>query len=605
MAGNDSPPLPPMSDDERFRAAVERPTSGGFGGGLGGLVSAVGAPLARVGDRITGALDNVRGAALQQSGVALDPTLQSAITSRDEHEANQNAAFARALGAPRRLGQVALGLPTDPYIKPSTAPGVAPTLSGDLRPSYDETSPYESIKAAPTLDPNYGRIGRTVGGSYGVGGDGGLRAAFDASKRDELQQMQLGADNERTLGIDQALRSDQMSRLQEENAARMQRDAELQQQADQRAAEQHQAFMQRNEQLANEIGSMKVDPGRLLRSADLATQFTIGLGAALGGVNAAAMGQTGNSSLDRLDKLVEQDINSQMNAIDNKKASLSARSSLFGQMMQETGDRRLAAMQTRVLMYDAMKTKLKADADRLGIPELRDNAEILANGLDVKKATLQRQMNGDALQTFLAGQRAAAQAAGAAEERKYKHEQDRIKNDQEQQRIDIEAGKAGGGGKDAAERTVVLDNENALALNKNAAEKWGEYNHGRTIVASRIRELKEARDAGDVGKYTAARGFLLEEVPKLLGYARGPSEGQLKVTLGPETIPEYTHWYKSGVLYGRDQGRAAEKLHVLDSLLADSDKSMRENTFGAHAPVAGGANAPHFVEKTNASARVK
>lgn len=142
--------------------------------------------------------------------------------------------------------------------------------------------------------------------------------------------------------------------------------------------------------------------------------------------------------------------------------------------------------------------------------------------------------------------------------------------------------------KDDAERTVVLDGKDALATNKTAAEKWNEYNHGRAVFSDALEGMKEARANGDVGSYNAYRATAIEEYPKLLGYTRAPTASQINVTVGPETIPEYNHWYNH-VVYGPAgavtkpvaDGRAAEKMKALDKVLVTSDKAMRENTFGA------------------------
>ena len=101
---------------------------------------------------------------------------------------------------------------------------------------------------------------------------------------------------------------------------------------------------------------------------------------------------------------------------------------------------------------------------------------------------------------------------------------------------------------------------------------------------------------GDVGAYDAARAQLIEEYPKLLGYSRAPTEGQISHTVGPNAIPEYNHWYNhakygpaGAATYKRDQGRGEEKIKFLEETLATSDKAMRENTFGAKAGIS-----PHF-----------
>lgn len=293
--------------------------------------------------------------------------------------------------------------------------------------------------------------------SSNAGYSDGLRKAWDNASSKQLQGITDAGDLQRQLGVDQAGRTMAEGDLREQNAARMQRDAEDQQRIDAKAAADHQAFLDRQMELADEIGRLKPDPGRLLRNADHQTQFTIGLGAALGGGLAAMNGGGTNTSLDRLDKIIDKDIAAQNSEIANKKDSLTARSSLFGQMLQETGDRRLAAMQTKKLMYDAMDLKFKADADRLGIPELRTNAEIHGQELDRKRNDLTAEMAKQSLANARAAAAAQVQAQRAAEERQWQHQVEITKLKQEQQKIDIEAGKGNPADKERQKAQMELD----------------------------------------------------------------------------------------------------------------------------------------------------
>jgi len=311
----------------------------------------------------------------------------------------------------------------------------------DLRPM---NTPLADVRSAPTLQEQAREQVAQGAGLGGGGGGNGLRSRWEQAQQEELRQMGLGSDLAREQGINQSLRTDMVSDREDQDAARMQRDAANQQQIDHDAATKHDAFLARQQTLADDLAKKQIDPSRLLRNADAQTQFTIGLGAALGGGNAMLNGSNGNSSLDRLDKLIDRDIQSQIQDIDSAKASFSARSSLFGQMMQETGDQRLAAMQTRSLIYEGMKLKLKSDAARLGIPELRTSAEILANGIDQKKAALDEQMRGQALKMAQAQAQAAASARAAAERLAHERLMDLAKLNLEQQKIDASReGKSG------------------------------------------------------------------------------------------------------------------------------------------------------------------
>jgi len=510
-------------------------------------------------------------------GAGLSGLAQSAVDAHPEREK-----LGPKVPAPAGLQKLVLAAQDPKLIPQDESAGYPPP-----RQTAAE-DPFASLASAQTL---------TGGG----GGGGGMpsRAKLEAAQSAQLQGLTDAGNLQSEKGIDQALAVQGVSDLREINAARMQRDAEIQQAEDQKAAERHQAFLTRQEQLADEIGKMQVDPSRLMHSSDLKTQLVFGMGAALGGMNAAMNGGP-NTSLDRLDKMIDRDIDSQIKAIDTKQLQISDRNSLFTQMLAETGDRRQAAMQTKKLIYDAMDLKFKADADRLGIPELRDNAAIISQEYERKRNDLATSIADENWKREMAAANARASAAAAAAERAWQHQVTAAELRLKSRGLDIEEGKIknGPGAKDAGDRAVVLDGQNALAVNKTAAEKWNEYNHGRAVFATALQELKAARERGDVGAYNAARANLIEEYPKLLGYTRAPTEGQIKATVGPEAIPEYNHWYQHvgtlGVTYGVQQGRAEEKLKILDKTLAVSDKAMRENTFGANAPTAAGANAPSF-----------
>lgn len=168
--------------------------------------------------------------------------------------------------------------------------------------------------------------------------------------------------------------------------------------------------------MADDLAKTKIDTRRLFRNADAGTQFSMWTGAVLGGFLAGVNG-TSNTSLDRLEKIVDRDIRAQETELDSKKASLSARNTIFGQMLSETGDRRVAAQATRNLMLEAAKLNIKAKADELGIPEIRTQAELIAKGIEEKQQAYATKLAEDALAAYQR-QVAAAAAARAAQEQR-------------------------------------------------------------------------------------------------------------------------------------------------------------------------------------------
>jgi hypothetical protein len=249
-----------------------------------------------------------------------------------------------------------------------------------------------------------------------MGGGGGVPRTLAELRA--AQQAQLGAlDQEKdivqTLGVDQAGRALAFGDRLEQDAMRMREDAEDQRQVDAAAAEKLDRFMARNVELADDIARQKIDPDRFWKTRTGAQSFALGLSAALGGALGAQHGGA-NKALDRIDHLIAQDIQAQETDITNQARGLQARQTIFGQMLQETGDRRLAAMQTRSLFYDSMKQKLAADAERLGIPEIRTKAQLVTNEIDQRQKALQTQLAAQAHQQYVQQAQAAASARRAA-----------------------------------------------------------------------------------------------------------------------------------------------------------------------------------------------
>lgn len=315
------------------------------------------------------------------------------------------------------LGAVGLGAPKtrDPISVVRNDDANAPPTQ--LRAQY---APDVVVNAAPTLDPKYTQVGRPVGGGAGGGGFGSLQAKLDAARKAQFGAM----DEEKSLtseqGINQAGRIMATSDLQEQEAARQRAAAEAQQRVDADTEQRHQAFLDKQQSMIDELGSMKVDPKRVFRNQDAGTQFSMWVGGILGGMLAGANGGS-NTSLDRLDKIIDRDIKVQQDEIDNKKSAITSNDSLFGQMLKETGDQRLAAAATRNLMLESAKLSLQAKAAQLGIPEVRTAADLAVNGIDQKQKTLQTALAEQALKSAQQAAAAAESARQAAAQRAFEN----------------------------------------------------------------------------------------------------------------------------------------------------------------------------------------
>lgn len=286
----------------------------------------------------------------------------------------------------------------------------ATSFNRDQPPAPTQLAPMApldlTVPASPTLAQMRGPT--SASGGYGAGGPGGGAGLAAAYK--QMQTNQLGTINEQKDIVERggelhAERIGKTADLEELAAARKQRDAEVMAEHQEKVGAQHDAFLQRNQQLADQIGAEKIDPSRVIGDKSVGEKISLLIAGILSGAN----GQ-GPQFLGRLDSMIDQGVKAQMANADNAKAKLSARQSVFGQMMAETGDRRVAEMQTKNLMYEAVKQKLSSDAERLGIPEVQNNAALAVNTLtETKSNPLQTQMAADALKAFQ--QQAAANAS--------------------------------------------------------------------------------------------------------------------------------------------------------------------------------------------------
>lgn len=132
-------------------------------------------------------------------------------------------------------------------------------------------------------------------------------------------------------------------------------------------------------------------------------------------------------------------------------------------------------------------------------------------------------------------------------------------------------------------RTVLLDGKPVPTVNKKAADDWKEYSDAKGEADRLLQVMKasqpstlygEGGGSGDPAKYEAARAKMIEILPKIYGFNRGPTQAQVKLTFGPEAIPEYVHWYSPAI-----RSRAETKLNELEGTLNQIDKSVRASTF--------------------------
>ena len=369
---------------------------------------------------------------------------------------------------------------------------LAPMASNDL-----------TMPSAPTL-AQQARARAPGGGFGGVGGSslGGLAADYKNAQLNQVGTFDRERDLAERRGELQGERINKMSDMQEIDAARKTRAAEVEAQHQAQVTQKHEAFLARNQELADQIGNEKIDPGKIMANKSLGEKISLTIAGALSGF----AGQ-GPQFMQRMDNMISEGVKAQMANVDNQKAKLSARQTLFGQMMAESGDRRTAEMQTRQLMWDAVNQKMKADAERLGIPEVTNNAELMSNDIIEKKLDpLRVQMTGAALQAAKAQAAANAAAQSAAEHLAWQRSMDvahlgleKDKLTLEREKLDAENGVNAGGLGKAGRQALALE----------GAKAQQELDGHLKAVDNAMKDVKAITSQGSLdAAYAAAPGIL-------------------------------------------------------------------------------------------------
>lgn len=343
---------------------------------------------------------------------------------------------------------------------PALADAATPNAAGDMKglstnsqrilssddkpgPLKEMNTPLANVQAAPTL--TMPQVGRGAGG-FGGGGSNGIadaRARFEASQQGQLDLMGKEAQLQSERGVAQADRMDAVADKEEEQAAKQIAMAK-QQEAIQNDAHQYASdFMKETMRQNEELSSAKVDRRRVFKNMSAGDGVMFGLASALSGMMQGLQGGP-NQFLSYVERRMDADVGDQMKEIDNKRTAISARQNMFGQLLQQSGSRDVAAMQLMNLQLEAMKQQTKAFADKSGIPEALKASDQARNMIEQKQKQLETGIYQARYQQKVAEAQAAAQQRAAAEEKAHQLMVETIKLQQEQQKIDIERDKATG-----------------------------------------------------------------------------------------------------------------------------------------------------------------
>lgn len=453
------------------------------------------------------------------------------------------------------------------------------------------------MPSSPTLAQ--ARAPAAAGGGYGSagGGMGDLAARYKQAQMNQFGTLDRERDLTERQGEVVGERIDKQALLEEMNAGRKEREAELMADARKKVDAQHAAFLARNEQLTAEIGAQKIDPSKILGDKSMGEKFAL----VLAGMASGFTGQ-GPQFMGQLNSMIDQGVKAQMANVDNLKAQLGARQNLFGQMMQESGDQRVAELQTRNLMWEAAKQKLGADAARLGIPEVTLNAERAMNEIErTQQNPLRLQMTGDALKSAQAAAGAAAAARAAAEDKAFKRSlevahlrNETVKTDAEASR---EANKAQG---DDNGRFVTTGQDKDgnptgyLARNEAAAEKQEGTRKSNEKLLGLIEEAQKVRtEQGTTGRLghklnpLAAAGAVTPEWETKMKILRGRMTGAIKEADSLGTLDAGSQAY-ADALTGGDSltgvgGKADDQLRAFAESLRKSAETDARGSGGARA----------------------
>jgi hypothetical protein len=426
---------------------------------------------------------------------APDPTIGQ-LVSQKLHNVNEiaryatNAPGAGIVDAGRSIAdRVARGMGLTPIDTRNGIPPERRDITGFQRDRPTELTPMitplAEVQAAPTLAqtaPQY-RMSAGMGIGGGIGSGSSLTGQIEAGRQGQLAAIGREGDAQSREGVGAADRIDRTSEMDQEDALKAQKawaDKAAMDQEINAGVDEH---FRTTDRMVNEIATAKVDSKRLFKDMGAAEAITLGIGAVLGGMMAGLQGSGENKFMDHIDRLVDRDVNDQRSAIESKRVAVNARQNMYGQLLQQTGDRRLADMQLRNLQLEAIKQETKAKADALKTPEILAQSDKIRAAIDLKQEALRTGMLEHKQAQLQAAAAAAANARAAAEKAAWDRQMQLAELGIKQDQLAVEKQKALG--------TTAKDiNAQTQALGKELAEK--DLAQGRSSVDAAKRELAKA-----------------------------------------------------------------------------------------------------------------
>ena len=407
--------------------------------------------------------------------------------------------YAQPVGAPQggpfdaALG-IRTGGPATPVFLPNAPP---PPVSSELE-GVPFGPPPPPAASGPTEMAPVTVVGSPTPKAAPAGaGFGGYRAAVDKAYREQDAAENEAMDLHRQVGASQMAQREDAARAAEEAAAKKAADAEIERKEQ---AQAHARFMQvtdRNLQLADEVASTKRNPNRLLQNMDTGDRIMFMIAIVLGGADSAANGGP-NKFFQTVDRMIDRDVDAQQADLEAKKSSLESRKAIAAQLMQESGDARVGREQFRNMVYESMKQTALARAERIGLPEVKAKAELLANAITQEQKKRHAALAEHALKQAQAQAAAAAAARIAAEERKRKADieerETRVKEfNAETERAKAQAEKAG---KDPTANFVATGQDkdgNPTGYMARSPEEAQKHSEGRAATETLLAKIENAK----------------------------------------------------------------------------------------------------------------
>lgn len=280
-------------------------------------------------------------------------------------------------------------------VAPGAAP-IGPPLPPAPPPMPHRAMPHAAGPGGPPREPGLSERQKAILGTYTKEGE-------LAGKEGELNADKIYGEAK---GLrDSTVQYDQEMKDIEEGAKRQ--------------AAKNADYLQRTQQLSDQIAQQKIDPHHYFAEASTGKKIALIASAALGGFLAGGTGGP-NLAVKHMEDEMDRDINVQKSNIDNARQGVAMRRSIYGDMVQATDNDTLRQLGAKKASLEAAKQIIGAEAMRYDSDLARARAGELMNTIDRQSKGLEDNM----IEAMKAAQAraaaAAASARGAADDKMWK-----------------------------------------------------------------------------------------------------------------------------------------------------------------------------------------